>query len=71
LSKARDQNVTLMQLRQYTTTGHVPGIGGDVGRNVALSWPDEILIGSYRTRTEAAEAISAVHQSRQKTGSKQ
>jgi lysozyme len=23
-----------MQLRQYTTTGRVPGIGGDVGRNV-------------------------------------
>jgi hypothetical protein len=39
-------------------------------KHIALSWPDEILIGSYRTRTEAADAISAAHYSRQTTGGK-
>jgi hypothetical protein len=29
--------------------------------HIALSWPDEVLIGAFRTRKEAADAISAVH----------
>ena len=36
--------------------------------HMARTWPEEVLVGAFRTREEAADAISAVRSRRKQTG---
>jgi hypothetical protein len=39
------------------------------GEHVAITWPEEIMLGSFKSRREAADAITAAHrQARPRTG---